>query len=255
MSTHFGPILAGATAFLMLASAATAQISTIASEVIGGPSAGVITAGTEIEVADLEAGEGVLNITVGGITLQLKDFTVQGSPAATAPDINDFSVLAVEDTGTNFAGIRILVDGMDLAGAPGAENSTLRYSVMVLDGAVNAASLAFSPTPGFDASGLDNEAVVSELIIETDLSGVTSLSVFASDSEEQLSDSDTFDPITAFFVTKDFGIQAGSDESQVAITEIDELYGVVPEPSTYALIFGGIALALGLARRRFTQSA
>ncbi len=256
MSNRIGLILSGGATFLLLASPVSGAISTIASEVIGGPSAGNIAAGVEVELADLEPGEGVLVITVGGITLTLKDFTVQPSPL-TAPDITDFSVLVVEDTVTGYVGIRILVDGLEVFGVDDSENSTLRYTVQVGGGpnaGVDGASLAFSDTPGITLTGIGNEAVVSETIIEsTDLSNTINLSIFADEMEEKLSDDETFAPITEFFVTKDLGVSGDGAGAFVAITEIDELYNVVPEPAAYAFVFGLATFALGLLRRRFIR--
>ncbi|MGF1448801.1 MAG: hypothetical protein ACFB20_05240 [Opitutales bacterium] len=253
MSKRIGLILSGGATFLLLAAPASGAISTIASEVIGGPSDGLIAAGTEVELADLEPGEGVLVINVGGITLTLKDFTVQPSPLS-APDITDFSVLAVENTDNGFVGIRILVDGLEVFGVDDSENSTLRYTVVVGGGpgaGVDGASLAFSDSPGITLTGIGNEAVVSETIIESaDLNNTVSLSIFADETDDKLEDEETFEAISEFFVTKDLGVSGDGAGASVAITEIDELYSVVPEPAAYAFFFGLATLALGLLRRR-----
>ncbi len=176
---------------------------------------------------------------------------------------NGLSVSDVENNlayaGINFGGDFGLIFGLGgffTNTAGGNLNFQLSYDVTVLGTGFTAVG-ASSFLTGAGSTNAGNAQIGEQIFDFTIPGNIGSLFVEIQDNPPIVNGLDTTSftqPSTTFTVTKNVQVTSPNVGDSAEISSFVQTFAQVPEPSTYAAIFGGLALVLAVVRRRFRRS-
>ena len=171
------------------------------------------------------------------------------------PDAENIDIIPILDTDRNEFGIRIQAAAFQDLPGDGASDAAFGYRVTATDpGKFIVDATLFSQ---HDFLGSNTEGIIG--VTETlRLNGQTVAELTAFDlllppapRDQQFIDEAVFAPVKSVLVDKDIFLEVTSETGVAIISIIDQTFSQVPEPSSLALLFSGIAgLGMFVVNRR-----
>ncbi|MGF1448802.1 MAG: hypothetical protein ACFB20_05245 [Opitutales bacterium] len=195
-----------------------------------------------------------LSITVAdpdtGLTVTFDNFQQNVGSPGNVDAFDAVTVVAGIFVPTGELALSFVINGL-IANGPESLFATFDYDVTVTSGFADSAGVFLD---GSSVDGSGNTAV--EVTLGTGGNGAGAFdTIFAEQEDDELTfaDTTTFDPRSTFVASLDLNASANDAESIAHLSAFIQTYGfttVIPEPSTVAVAFGGLALFLALGMRR-----